>query len=488
MSDEKKKGSDQAAAQGEDDIITRAQAVYFAQWIQKNGKKYTGSDYFTFATLQAAPEEKKQEMQEAAAKDAAAHPEKIKEIAARLRVQDQMRSLHDDEIDLRFFAGDVSIADLQACFGDQIPLKGKDLKRWDQLWAAERWEILSELPFKQYVKLWQYKNPDLTPPESAFQVADDSFLKEPDAIESATFKEITKIDYPLDKINNNVWRMIAQEESGQLSFLPFAAQDFISNMLSERDNQQALVFCRIDFNTELDGVKISKTLTPYDKRVYNAVSALYQQGKGNRYISISQIYEKMGYIGRPGVNDEDRIKESLEKMQKAYLYISNTRKYGDKEPDPKSETAVLKNSIEFEYKDSLLPIAFLKVKINNMVAIDAVKPHCEPPLVSFARSRGQLTTIDVNVLQSPISKTNANLLIDDYLIERISFMKRAKGKRGSATRPKILFETLFKECGITQKKQKQRAPEKIYKYLDHYMKCNFISGYVKEPDGVTIKL
>ncbi len=74
--------------------------------------------------------------------------------------------------------------------------------------------------------------------------------------------------------------------------------------------------------------------------------------------------------------------------------------------------------------------------------------------------------------------------IDDYLLVRIGHMKSGKGK---APR-KMLFSTIYDRCNIKTKKQKQRAPQKIRVYLDHYKKCGWIKGYTEGKDGITIQL
>ncbi len=63
-------------------------------------------------------------------------------------------------------------------------------------------------------------------------------------------------------------------------------------------------------------------------------------------------------------------------------------------------------------------------------------------------------------------------------------MKRKNNPRNR----KILFDTIYREAGITTKKQKQRAPETIKKYLQHFVSCGYISAFKEEKDGITIEL
>ena len=101
--------------------------------------------------------------------------------------------------------------------------------------------------------------------------------------------------------------------------------------------------------------------------------------------------------------------------------------------------------------------------------------------MTFAKDRKQVTTIDIKLLQSPISKTDANLLIDDYLLERIHKEKRTK--KDSCT---IVLDTLYKYANITTSKQKQRAPEKVKKYLNYYKETGLFKSYKMSNDKITI--
>lgn len=173
--------------------------------------------------------------------------------------------------------------------------------------------------------------------------------------------------------------------------------------------------------------------------------------------------------GRPGTKDLTRINEAVTKMTTARIYFDNEK-----------EAEAYKYN-RFKYDGSLLPLERGTAIVNGQLADAAIHIFREPPLISFAKQRRQITTVDVKLLQSPVSKTDANLLIEDYLLERISKEKKAKGKRC-----RILFDTLYKHTGITTSKQKQRAPAKIKKYLGYYQTQNFISNYTIESDGITI--
>jgi len=273
----------------------------------------------------------------------------------------------------------------------------------------------------------------------------------------ATVKRAEIIEYPLDKPNSIIWNLLEKDTRGQISF----------NMAKYGSKQQIPAYYAINFDELGDDITITKRLLPFDKRVYIAVSALFNAG--NNVITLSQIYYAMGNTGRPSANQLQKINDAVTKMTTARIFFENEQE-AKKYKYPR-----------FKYDGSLLPLERGTAIVNGQLADAAIHIFREPPLIAFAKQRNQITTVDVKLLQSPISKTDANLLIDDYLLERIS-----KAKNGKARSCRILFKTLYAKAGIKTKKQEQRAPAKIEKYLNHYQQQEFITRYTMEKDGITV--
>lgn len=274
----------------------------------------------------------------------------------------------------------------------------------------------------------------------------------------ATAKRAQAVEYPLDKPNSIIWSLLEKDTAGQVVF----------NMAKSGSKQDIPAYYSIDFDALGGDVTITKRLLPFDKRVYIAVSALFNAG--NTVISLSQIYYAMGYTGRPNKRDLMRIDSAITKMNGARIFFDNEQ-----------ESKKYKGYVRFKYDGQLLPMERETAIINGKLADAAIHIFREPPLITFAKQRKQITTINVKLLQSPINKTDANLQIDDYLIERIS-----KAKNGKGHSCRILFKTLYERAGITSKKQAQRAPAKVEKYLTHYQREGFIKRFTMEKDGVTI--
>ena len=283
-------------------------------------------------------------------------------------------------------------------------------------------------------------------------------------LDSVFSKRLFGLEYPLDKPNSTIWNMLETETGRQIKLDVTAA--------GKRDRVNLLY--SIDFDNLPEGVSITKKLEPYDKQVYIAISGLYNEGYP--VISVTMIYKAMGGTSdRPSGPDIEKINQSITKMSSAHIFLDNSQEVIRKEYRYPT----------FKYDASLLPMERVQAVINGRVAESAIKLFREPPLMTFAKERKQVTTISLKLLQAPINKTNQNIAIQDYLIERIAHAKNGTGKK------KILYATVYEKVGITSTKQRQRAPEKIHRYLDHFKSekgDNFIKDYRKDRDGVTIIL
>lgn len=273
----------------------------------------------------------------------------------------------------------------------------------------------------------------------------------------ATAKRADKVEYPLDKVNSVVWGL---NESAASVCKRIAAEPRGSDCKVD-------IWYSIDFDALGEGISVSKRLLPFDKRVYIAVSSLF--GAGNDVISLTQIHYAMGNTGRPKAEQLGKIRDAIKKMNSATITVDNSQEIEAKYKYP-----------QFKYRGSLLPFEMVEASVNGKLTEAAIHIFREPPLVSFAKQRRQIATIPMKLLQSPVNKTDANLQLEDYLLERIS---RIKLKREPA---RILYSTLFKAAGIETSKQRQRAPEKIETYLKYYQQNDFIKGYTMDKEGITI--
>lgn len=275
-----------------------------------------------------------------------------------------------------------------------------------------------------------------------------------------------KMPLPLDMVNRLIWTGLEQlANGGEVSFDTTKGKD-------RKKGVETIVGFAIDFSTletPDSGVTITRQLTPFDKRCYLAIAALYNAG--NEVMSATQIYKMMGYRGSPAAEHIQRINDSLSKMGAARVHVDNT-----------NEADTYKGYPVFKYDASLLPFERISAYINNQICESAIRLFREPPLITFARKRSQITTIPKQLLETPGSKTDTSFRLEDYFLTQISFMKG--NKKFSR---KMLFSSIYEKCQITTKKQRQRSPEQIRKILTYYMEQGYITGFIEDKDGIIIR-
>ena len=243
-------------------------------------------------------------------------------------------------------------------------------------------------------------------------------------------------------------------------------------MTSEKDKRKgklAYTILMLSFDELDDGIKISRELTVYDQQVWNACTNLMINNY--KIITPAQIYRWMGYEKQMSQTDKDRIMESINTIIRARVYINNEneRKLYPKYPEISLNSPLL-----------AAKICTAKSGKNEVNAIEMLEIS---DLFTVAEKRGQITTIPFELLEVPISKTDNNLQLLNYLIRRIIYMKH-----DNSTSRKILLNAIYTKCKIEEKKQKQRLPEKIKKILDYYKSIEWIKDHHITDQGIEIIL
>lgn len=307
--------------------------------------------------------------------------------------------------------------------------------------------------------------------ENAKKIYD--FLKSnnliPIDVKTVIAKKTKEIGYPIDKVNSTIWEILSEDLDGQLTF-PIKAESSIDAKKGKEIN----IYYTIQFEA-IEGLKITKNLNAYDKRVYIAIGALFNAG--NEVVTLNQIYYAMGNTSKPSKTQLDKINGAVTKMRNATIYLDNGEEIEANYKYPR-----------FKYDGSLLPMERVAATINGQTTETAIHLFREPPVISFAKKRSQITTFDVKLLQSPINKTDSNLKLEDYLLERIAKAKNAAKKTKKKTE-KILYKTIYEHCNFTNRMQKSRAPETIRRYLDYYKSVQYITGYnMKDPESIIVTL
>lgn len=277
------------------------------------------------------------------------------------------------------------------------------------------------------------------------------------ALPSVNVTRADIVEYPIDKINSKIWDMFTTDTNGQIKFAIPVQKSGAKSVIP--------VYYSINFDALESNMRITRRLTQLDKRIYIAINSL--KSAGNDVVTTTQIHYAMGFVKRPNSEQLEKYREEIIKMIGAIVFLDN-----------KEETESY-NYPHFKYFGSLLPAEGVSCIVNGKVAENAIRILNELPLIRYAKQHKQITTIDIKYLQSPFNKTESNLKIEDYLLERISRAKNGKQPK------KILKKTLFEKIEADDQKKKSRTLKTVEKFMQFYKESGYISDYNIDISGVS---
>ena len=282
-------------------------------------------------------------------------------------------------------------------------------------------------------------------------------IYESQELPKATLARLEKMLIPLDKVNANIF---------SLNINTHDFHEIDTTNAKKKGGEEAIILIRIenpvDFTTfEEDGIKSSRTLTPFDNRVWNVCANLAD--KGYNIVTLDNIYYNMGSKSKPDANKKREIFESIKKMTNTHIEICNEQEHA---LYPKYDL------IKTEFQ--LLETRIITAEARGHIVDDAVKILDTPFLFQFAKARNQIASVPSAIFNNDLKLTSENVIIEQYLIRRIAHMKHSK-----KVSRKIILSTLFDKCNIDVEKryQKKRSLEKIEKYLKRFKEAEWIKGY-----------
>ena len=227
----------------------------------------------------------------------------------------------------------------------------------------------------------------------------------------------------------------------------------------------------VDVNFDALDSSVSKILTRFDKMVYIAIYALYLHGETT--MTATQIYRVWKPNSNPAQTDIAEINASVAKMA-----------FTDVKIDSRPEHKKYKRYKKIVLHKYLLPIDRCELFEEHCNNVDvAIKLLDVPPLMYFAQVRKQVASLPEAVLQAPIRRTKMHLAVGDFLITNIAHMEHPNYHI-----TKITYQKMFERCGLTNKKDKQRAVDTAKRYLAYFADSGLIQGYKAQNDGINVEI
>ena len=236
------------------------------------------------------------------------------------------------------------------------------------------------------------------------------------------------------------------------------------------------VSLKLDKNNSNIKFSNNAMLDPYCRSVHNAIATLY--AAGNTDMTIDMIYRAMkggteeGEMDSPGEVARKKISEAIDLLLRTIMTI-----------DASQETKYYGRA-DFQFKGHVLPAQIFTAKVTGVEVKDCIKLLAEPPLYTYAQRSNQINSCDIKMLKMPISNTEENVIIRDYLLEQVLDMQNEKSRRNNV----ILYDTLFRYLGLENalKQKKSDVRKKVHAIFDNWIKEGFIKGYNDVKEGKSI--
>lgn len=255
----------------------------------------------------------------------------------------------------------------------------------------------------------------------------------------------------------------------------------VSNRKSTRKKIETLF--SIDFKElKQRGVTIDYEylITPYDREIHNAIATL--AAAGNDYINPSMIFQLLSgnTQSRNDMSPDTRknIIRSIDIMMATLVTI-------DASTEVKANMITKNTGI---YKGPLIPAERIEViELNGQKVTDCIHLLRTPPLYEYARDKNQIGSIEISMLDTPLSNTSENIELKGYLLRRIASLKNSNNNMSDTIRYDSLFEYLrIDNCKEALREKHKVIRNKVKLLLDFWIKKGLISSYEEQKEGKSI--
>lgn len=304
----------------------------------------------------------------------------------------------------------------------------------------------------------------------------DSFIQQNSPVNNALIR---------DSVMND---MIHTDIDGQLSIIPSE----VTTREAHGKTTQVVTMCSFSYGEDVDQgifeIRGANKITAYDRRVYNAISTLYYNGR--KTISLNEIYAVMTGYKRtnPTKNQIEAIEKCLKKLGSVNVFIDITDEVNAKMMDkqPLIEAGVLKDKSD-KIKKATIEDKMVHIKIGTLESekgkvFKSVQIVGEPSLLTYNRAKRTLITIPMQYIGlEGTNATEKTIAFQDYLLMRImSFIN------GKMRENKVLYDTLYRDSGEDRpalSKDFIRDRETIARMLDEWKSGGLITGWEEIKEG-----
>lgn len=296
----------------------------------------------------------------------------------------------------------------------------------------------------------------------ATQIFTDIFPDYADQKEEEEHRQIVSVTVPKQVIKT-------KDKVSDLLTRDFFAEGGEQFLRMESRQSAKPITTRVTFSYEGVDILSNKGFTAFDREVHDAIVSLFIAG--NKFITPSMVFRTMaGKTNSEYINPEkiEEIRRSIEKCLFSKLTI-----------DASQELTAYKD-LQATYSGALIAAESMTVTMNGQ-RVTAYRLLTTPILYRYAAGKNQIAQVPIELLNTPLNKTNDVIVLQGYLIRRIEAIKNPKAKISNTILYETIYKTMSAEAATKQKKDKIRKECKAI--LDYWVKMGYIVSYEETTKG-----
>lgn len=294
-------------------------------------------------------------------------------------------------------------------------------------------------------------------------------------------------------VNNEMIRnpllneLYSEADDGQLRTFPALVRE------KQGKAEQVVSYVSFYYDDSVDLEILNKkgrfNITAYDRRVYNAVSTLFVNGR--KTVSLAEIFGVMtGYTKRnPSKSQIDSIERSLEKLKCIKVYIDLTAEVKHKlieNKQPLIDAGILSDRND-RIKKAVIEDNMIHFRKGELVSekgkvFKSIQIIGEPALLTYNRAKKTFLTIPMEYIGlEGQNSTDKTIAFQDYLLMRIFSYKNGKMREN-----KILYDTLYRDSGQERPEDSKgfiRDRETVAKMMEEWKNKGLITGFAEIKEG-----
>lgn len=214
-------------------------------------------------------------------------------------------------------------------------------------------------------------------------------------------------------------------------------------------------------------VNMNRRLTPFDRSVFNGICSIYKAG--NDAFTLKQVYHAMGGKGNPRPETLERIRFSITKMRATFVSV-------DWSEHLRMRGILISEKITMKTDSAMISVEGIQLKVGGK-QVFGYKFLSELPLLKYADSVDQICTINREMLDVSLVKTDENIILIQYLARWLNYNKTKNAGKKVTLSYSHIFTKIGLEIEKTERHKRRRIIDSIKKIMAEWAEDKYIESF-----------